>query len=687
MPTYYDHGLGLDDPTQITESGDELASAANYIEPENVDYAQYTWENQPISEYVTRLVKNEDFPQLSSSLIYITIPSGSPHNIYDSTNTVLVSGNAQENNDRDFTLDYTLRGATTDTGNLAEDNVWSFTTAALDFGNTEVVVGINSDIGIRDTDNVIISRTPTLSPVITVTTPTTAPTATTIYDTMGIGGTAVDPNSLPIQRVDYTATASGDTEYTQYFGLTYWACLANCTWDGDSYNESGPGMSIVPVTGSWYIGFRPDYIRVTVDSSYTFNLRDNTGANVVNLPVTPGVNTLPITWQGNDLGPSESPSYLGRISNASGEISNIEFGSAGVGTDESAKATGTDNWSFTVPLILGDTTVDVTGSNTYSLSGSDSIVVTRTTPLNPVVTITTETSVTTASEITIDGTASDPNGLNIVTVSYELSGARTDSGIATGTTIWTFTEGLSAGNNRFDVTAINDWTPPLSGSDSLIVTYNPPAEGGGPEADCTGAVYSDEFDSFDAGNWVLEDTGSNASFDGGYTNLGTDTSQFCRLSSSWYGGDIWSLPNSDWDVCMEVDIDQLTYVDSNSRLEIRLNERSGKGNALILEVWADGTIWAAVAATNDTETTIGPVSAPDTLTVRMARVGTTGYIWLWNESTEQWEWNGSTDGLSGTGIDLEIAVALTWNDSGTAANKVLGSINYFYLNSGTRVIH
>ncbi len=257
MPTYYDHGLGIDDPTQITETGDELASAANYIEPENVDYAHYTWENQPVSEYVTRLIRDSDHPQLSSPLIYITIPSGSPHYIYDSTNTVLISGNADENNDREFTLDYQLTGASADTGDITNTTAWSFTTSALEFGNTTVRTNIISDMGPRAYDSVIVSRTPTLPPVVT---------------------------------------------------------------------------------------------------------------------------------------------------------------------------------------------------------------------------ITTETSATTASEITIDGTASDPNDFNIVTVSYELSGARTDSGIATGTTIWTFTEGLSAGNNRFDVTAINDWTPPLSGSDFLIVTYSPPSQ-------------------------------------------------------------------------------------------------------------------------------------------------------------------------------------------------------------------
>jgi len=479
MPTYYDYGLGLDDPTQITETGDELASAANYIEPENVDFAHYTWENQPVSEYVTRLIRDSDHPQLSSSLIYITIPSGSPHIIYDSTNTVLVSGNAQENNDRDFTLDYTLRGATTDADSLAEDNVWSFTTAALEFGNTEVEVGINSDIGIRDTDSVIISRTPTLSPVITVTTPTTAPTATTIYDEMDIGGTAVDPNSLPIQRVDYTATAPGDTVYTQYWGDdVIWQDGVNAAYSvgDDWYYVNGPGGWVNVYPGSWYVGYRPDKIRLEGFHDVTGNWDVVMGGSggttaTVTFPESAQWQTVEadITWGSGDI----ASLYLDAPS--TGRIRNIEFGVAGVGTDESGKATGTDNWSFNVPLIVGDTTVDVTGSNTYSLSGSDSIVVTRTEPQNPIVTITTETSATTASEITIEGTASDPNGLNIVSVTYELSGARTDSGVATGTTAWTFTEGLSAGDNRFDVTAINDWSPPTSGGDSLIVNYNPPS--------------------------------------------------------------------------------------------------------------------------------------------------------------------------------------------------------------------
>jgi hypothetical protein len=62
MPTYYDYGLGIDTTSEIVSSGDELAAAANYTIPQNVDYAHYTWENQPISKTVARKIKDADFP-------------------------------------------------------------------------------------------------------------------------------------------------------------------------------------------------------------------------------------------------------------------------------------------------------------------------------------------------------------------------------------------------------------------------------------------------------------------------------------------------------------------------------------------------------------------------------------------------------------------------------------------------
>ncbi len=160
------------------------------------------------------------------------------------------------------------------------------------------------------------------------------------YGQLGLG--TVSTSGTSPEQIAFV----GGIEFTQYFtNGVHWICLSNCTWDGDSYNESGPGLNVRPVTGTWYVDFRPDYIRVTVDSSYTFKLNDNTGTSVVNLAVTPGVNVLPITWQGNDLGPSVPAGYVARISNASGDIENIEFGFiSGIGIKKfSTVSTGLDH--------------------------------------------------------------------------------------------------------------------------------------------------------------------------------------------------------------------------------------------------------------------------------------------------------------------------------------------------------
>jgi hypothetical protein len=72
----------------------------------------------------------------------------------------------------------------------------------------------------------------------------------------------------------------------------------------------------------------------------------------------------------------------------------------------------------------------------------------------------------------------------------------------------------------------------------------------------------------------------------------------------------------------------------------------------------------------------------------MARVSTTGYIWLWNPSTEQWEWNGSTDGLTVAGVDTIVAVdSIGVYGSTDNSNYTIGSCNYFQINSGSRWLY
>lgn len=116
-------------------------------------------------------------------------------------------------------------------------------------------------------------------------------------------------------------------QWVQYFGLSYWVCLSNCNWDGDSYNTAGPGLAIRPVTGTWYVGQRWPKWRITVTGADTYSLRDKDGNTIASGAVTAGANEFDIDWSNNvDIGPSTSPSFLGRISNgAASDITNIEF--------------------------------------------------------------------------------------------------------------------------------------------------------------------------------------------------------------------------------------------------------------------------------------------------------------------------------------------------------------------------
>lgn len=124
-------------------------------------------------------------------------------------------------------------------------------------------------------------------------------------------------------------------------------------------------------------------------------------------------------------------------------------------TVASGTATGTWNWSFPCAVNVGSTTVLVTTEDAAGNTNTGSIVIVRDpTAVAVAVTAPTTTGVhaTNASSMTIAGTASSVEG--IAQVTYELNGATTTSGTASGTTSWTFdTPDLSAGQTTITITA------------------------------------------------------------------------------------------------------------------------------------------------------------------------------------------------------------------------------------------
>lgn len=167
-------------------------------------------------------------------------------------------------------------------------------------------------------------------------------------------------------------------------------------------------------------------------------------------------------------------------------------------TSGTGSITKNADWSFLTPYLnWGNTIVQATITSVYGPTSSDSVTISRTPTLPPVATITTGTTATTAADITIIGTASDPNSLPF-TLEYEVD-RPFRTGTPTGTSNWTFSEYLTAGQNRFDVIVTNSYS--LTGSDSLTVTRY-----------VTGSFRDDEFDDNDIASFWTTEAGVEGSF-------------------------------------------------------------------------------------------------------------------------------------------------------------------------------
>lgn len=87
-----------------------------------------------------------------------------------------------------------------------------------------------------------------------------------------------------------------------------WACAVNCTWDGDSFNVSGPGLKIGEI-GTWNLGYRPTKIRMQATHNqgtpWDLDLVDYNGAVIASLafPVAGGSQwaEADITWGSYDI--------------------------------------------------------------------------------------------------------------------------------------------------------------------------------------------------------------------------------------------------------------------------------------------------------------------------------------------------------------------------------------------------
>jgi hypothetical protein len=481
MAKYYNQGLGIVDTSSVTtSSGDELAKAANYTLPAYTEYADYTWENKPISDRVDALVSQANAPIISSPSITITTPSGSIHYIYDSTNQVTIIGTASEPSDADYSLAYAVTGVTTGSGSITKGADWSFLTPYLNFGNSIVRATITSARGPTNYDTVTISRTPTLPPVITITTPTAAPTASTIYDNVDVGGTASDPNSLTIDSIDYSVDGTPGVAT----GVSAWSFNAPLIVGNNTIGVSG--------TNNWNLTGSDSIIvtRLATQNPIVTITTETTGSSAFSFFVEGtasdpnGLTITDVNYQTTAFLPGSTVQYFDNTKwqNAGDTGTFIWDGtkwtvsSGGVNHSMEpigAWSTGFRPWSVILnggPFVDSVTIKDTNGGTIGTAAPGY---------------ISGEEIDLTFGDYDIGKLTCDNVDSNMVITNIRFVDSETtivDSGIATGTTDWSFTtEITSAGRdseNTITVTAVDNYTPPLSGSDSIIVTYSPPAEGG-----------------------------------------------------------------------------------------------------------------------------------------------------------------------------------------------------------------
>ena len=265
----------------------------------------------------------------------------------------------------------------------------------------------------------------TVAPVVAIATPTSAATFSTTATTLTVDGTASD--AVGVTLVTWVNSAGGSGTAT---GTTAWSAAAV---------PLVVGTNVVTVTARDAAGnTSTDVLTVTRTAA-------DTTAPVIAIATPTSATTFSTTATTLTVG--------GTASDAVGVTLVTWVNSAG----GSGSATGTTAWSAAaVPLVVGSNVVTVTARDAAGNTATDVLTVTRTAAdtTAPAIAIATPTSATTfsttATTLTVGGTASDAVGVTQVTWVNNLGG----SGTATGTTAWSAAGvPLLVGSNIVTVTA------------------------------------------------------------------------------------------------------------------------------------------------------------------------------------------------------------------------------------------
>lgn len=309
----------------------------------------------------------------------------------------------------------------------------------------------------------------------------------------------------------------------------------------------------------------------------------------------------------------------------------------------------------------------------------------------PVVTISTETSATSADSFVFTGEVEDSFS-QISMLTYELTGGNTTSGIIRRGNFLQRTSPPFGGNWRMPSVSLAEgqtglfvrgknvkqrWGPWAFGT----ITRTPTAS----EEACSCDVFEDELTALTA-NWLQSGDGTMAQFtpEGWYH----DTNEIGNITLTGQfdiGGD--------FDICCEVDMTQKALATANSGFSFELWEGVKGGAIAQMRIQGDGAGGLEYAITGNGIWTnggnfgsIGIGESPNAI-LKFARVGTTLRAWTWNPITEQFEWDGNTDGATDSGTwDVDPSPFLVWFDNNPGAGDLTqGYVKKFCINTGVKL--
>lgn len=321
---------------------------------------------------------------------------------------------------------------------------WTANAIPLCAGQNLITVTATNLVGKTASDVLTVTRTVDAeTPTVQIVLPTAEPTLTTNQETIDLEGTVADDGEVASVAWANDQGGSG-------------ACIGTTSWTVAGVALSA-GQNVITITATDKSGKSgTDAIIVTriVDATH------------------PTVQITSPTDQATYSTTSETVMLSGVAQDDIG-LTVVTWANSNGG---SGACVGAQDWSTgSIPLVPGQNVISVTATDTSGNTGTDVLTITRIADVaNPTITITSPTSSTTysttASSVTLAGTASDDMGIASVAWTNSSGG----SGTCTGTASWSVANlALQPGENIITVTATD--TAGKKGTDVITVTRAMPA--------------------------------------------------------------------------------------------------------------------------------------------------------------------------------------------------------------------